>query len=176
MRVLFLHGLESSPTGEKVTRLRADPRYDVTAPQLPTEALAEHLRENGGRIVPPELVVPSIDIARAALAATTPDVVVGSSFGGGLAAMFAADGTYDGPLVLLAPALKRFGIRALAARPGRVVVVHGRGDDVVPLAGSTSFAAASSCEVVLRLVDDDHRLRASVAAGVLDEAIDWATR
>jgi len=74
--------------------------------------------------------------------------------------------------VLLAPAAaKLFAVAALPRRQGRVVIVHGRRDDVVPVRDSIELAERSSCDVVLFLTDDGHRLQASVAAGVMDRAI-----
>ena len=67
-------------------------------------------------------------------------------------------------LVLCAPALMRFEPPADAMRlypPAPTILIHGRGDDVVPAQVSVDFAAEHP-EVRLELVDDDHRLAASV--------------
>jgi hypothetical protein len=45
--------------------------------------------------------------------------------------------------------------------PAPTIIIHGRGDDVVPAQLSIDFAAEFP-QVRLELVDDDHRLAASV--------------
>lgn len=176
IRVVFLHGLESGPGGSKAQYLRADSRLEVTAPELPTEAAIAFLKIRR-EVLPPEIVEPIANAARDSVESARAEVVIGSSFGGGAAMLLAARHHYDGPLVLLAPAgEKLFGIAALPRRRGRVVVIHGRRDDVVPSADSMRFTSASDCDTALWLVDDDHRLKASVDAGLLREAIDWVRR
>jgi pimeloyl-ACP methyl ester carboxylesterase len=173
VRILFLHGLEGSPTGTKAVWLRGA-GYDVRAPSLPTEPVARWLANPSGN---PErsLFEPAIAVASRALAEERPDVLVGSSFGGGLAVELAHLGLYAGPMVLLAPAARKlFAREALPTAQGRVAIVHGRRDDVVPCGDSIALAAQSSGEVQLWLVDDDHRLTASVNAGTLGRMIDAA--
>jgi pimeloyl-ACP methyl ester carboxylesterase len=174
MKLVFLHGLESSPAGHKPTLLRRT--HDVVAPALPTQETYEFLMETRAQL-PAHIAAKPLDVARRAVLEAKPEVVVGSSFGAGLAAMLAAEGTWNGPLVLCAPAAaKLFGVTALPQRPGRVVMLHGRRDEVVPCDDSVKLAGASQCEVLLWLVDDDHRLTASVDAGLLEAAIQWSAR
>jgi len=176
LRVLFLHGLEGSPTGNKAQRLRAMPGVEVVAPALPTEAVRAFREAHGpGVPVPPEATAPALEVARRAVRDGAPQVVVGSSFGGGVAVWLAVKDHWTGPLVLLAPAGARlFGLAHLPPRPGRVVVLHGRGDEVVPMGDSVRLAESSRCDVALWLVDDGHPLAVSVASGLLDEAVRFA--
>lgn len=173
MRILFLHGLESSPAGPKVQYLKKNPRFELFAPQLETRQISEHLKQGGAEAELPPLFEASYRIAAEALARCAPHVVVGSSFGGALAAMLASREVWAGPLVLLAPA-SRVEYR-LPARHGRVVVLHGRQDEMVPVEGSLRLASRSAAEVMLWLVDDDHRLTTSLRDGLIDRAIDLAT-
>ncbi len=168
-RVVFLHGLESGPNGHKPTRLRRS--HEVTAPVLPTaEAIAFLSREHAA--LPDDVAAAPLRVAAEAVASAQPELVIGSSFGGGIAAALKA---WDGPLVLMAPAAEKlFRVTRLGRRRGRVVVIHGRRDEVVPCADSVRLAAESECDVALWLVDDDHRLKASVDAGLMDEAIAFA--
>ncbi len=171
-RVLFLHGLEGSPQGDKPTRLRSLAGVEVTAPALPTGPLQVFRQANPRASIPPDLVQPSLRLARDALGACRPDVVVGSSFGGGVALFLAFTRAWSGPLVLLAPAgAKVLAPGGLPARDGRVLVVHGRRDEVVPLDDSLALARESACEVAVWLVDDEHRLNTSVASGLLERAL-----
>jgi pimeloyl-ACP methyl ester carboxylesterase len=172
-RILFLHGLEGSPSGNKPTWLRAA-GYDVRAPQLPTDAVARWL-ERASETLDRALLEPAVTVASDALREEPPDLLVGSSFGGGLAVELAHRGLFRGPMVLLAPAARKLYARdALPSGQGRVLVLHGRRDDVVPCEDSLALAARSSGEVQLWLVEDDHRLSASVAAGLLGRMIDAA--
>jgi dienelactone hydrolase len=175
-RILFFHGLESGPNGNKANRLRAHTGYVVMAPELPTRAVLAYRDEHPtASLLPLDVARPSLRAAEEAIEVFRPDVVVGSSFGGALASRLAAQGSYGGALVLLAPAgRKLFGDLHLPKRNGRVVVVHGRGDDVVPMEDSLHLAHTALCDVLLHLVDDDHRLHASVENGLMEEAIAWA--
>lgn len=169
--IVFLHGLESGPGGHKATRLRTV--HQVTAPQLPTKRSQEWLAVKRAQL-PPDVAAEPLAVAAKAVAEARPDVVVGSSFGGAMAAALLE---WQGPLVLLAPAAEKLlGITALPKRRGRVVIVHGRRDEMVPCADSVRLASASACDLALWLVDDDHRLKASVDAGLMDEAIAWACK
>ena len=175
MKLLFLHGLEGSPSGTKPSWLRAA-GHDVVAPELDTSAVRLRLADwvsagqPQGWTLPPEAWARPLRTAEQALQEAQVDVVVGSSFGGGLALLLSQLGHWRGPLVLLAPAgRKLFGISSVEAP--RVAILHGRGDDVVPLADSLALAEHARAEVTLRVVDDDHRLGASVAAGMLGELL-----
>src|SRR5437899_328929 len=117
MQILFLHGLEGSPRGRKATALR-DAGHDVVAPTLPKDDLGQAVR-----------------LARDSLEACRPAVIVGSSRGGAVAMKLAA----SAPLVLLAPAWRRFGAEPIVRRDTRIL--HGVKDDVVPLADSLELEA-----------------------------------
>jgi esterase/lipase len=172
MRVLFLHGLESSPQGPKVLHLQQNPSFEVQAPALDTQPVMAFLKRGGPEAELPPLLESSVRIASEALARFAPHAVVGSSFGGAIALMLAHREVWAGPLVLLAPA-SRAKVH-LPARHGRVVIVHGRQDETVPVDDSVQLAARSPTEVVLWLVDDDHRLSKSLKRGCIDRAIEQA--
>lgn len=189
-RIVFLHGLEGSATGSKPTWLK-EHGHDVTAPILDTSALIAFLsRGDGwgeGLIAPPDVLAKPRAAAADALASSAPDVVVGSSFGGGLAMDLWQSGAWRGPLVLLAPAgRKLFGIQRLttstdsttasSTTPPRIAILHGRRDDIVPVDDSFALCAACPGDVTLRVVDDDHRLLASVAAGLMGALVDLVLR
>ncbi len=172
-RIVFLHGLEGSSTGQKPTWLKSH-GHTVVAPTLDTRALIAWLatRTGGPSTAPMSTVAAPRTSALEAITEARPDVVVGSSFGGGLAMLLQQEGKYRGPLVLLAPAgAKLFGITTIStAAP--VAILHGRADDVVPVQDSIALAAAAHGDVTLRLVDDDHRLTASVVAGLMGELVE----
>ena len=108
MKILFLHGLESSPNSAKATFLRRK-GHDVIAPELDRHDWEQ-----------------SVLAARQAIVAHEPDVVVGSSRGGAVA--MAARPSM--PLVLVAPAWVKYA--PWATVDGRTTVIHSREDDVIP--------------------------------------------
>lgn len=144
--ILFAHGLETGPVGTKSIALR-DAGFAVNAPDCRGKDLASR-----------------IEILKAAIAKSAePPVLVGSSFGGiaGLCAAIAAhaEGHVVAGLLLCAPALQvppPPGLVLPLAPPAPTEIVHGRGDDVIPIAFSRDYARRHG--VPLHEVDDDHRL------------------
>jgi hypothetical protein len=96
MRILFLHGWQSTPGGLKPTYLR-DHGHSVLNPHLPDDDFAEAVR-----------------IAQAEFDQHRPDAVLGSSRGGAVAMNFDSK---DTPLVLLCPAWKKWDT-ATNVKPG----------------------------------------------------------
>lgn len=151
--ILFLHGLESGPSGTKARWLAS--RYPTVTPQLDTSSLAAALAG-----------------ARAAVAEVRPSVIVGSSFGGGLAVALLAEGVWRGPTVLIAPAQGKLGVPATLPPGVPVTVLHGEHDDVIPLADSLELTAGAGPEVHLVVVPGgDHRLNVVLGDGQLAAAI-----
>lgn len=154
MTVVFCHGLEGSPQGRKARALQAA-GLDVVAPDFSGMDLAARVAA-----LLPEL------------AARDGCVLVGSSYGG-LAALCGAvlharaGGRVRG-LVLCAPALI---VREPPADvldltpPCPTILIHGRRDELIPVAAIEAYAAAHP-DVRLELVDDAH-----VLAGSLDRIV-----
>lgn len=162
-RVVFLHGLEGSPSGRKAQYLAS--RYDLLAPFLDTtkaRAFAASASESG--VLPPESFAEPLAQAQAAVDEHNPDVVIGSSFGGGLATQL----RWEGPLVLLAPALARFGVTSLPPNQ-KIAIIHGTMDDVIPIQDSMEAAGAGH---LLYGAEDDHSLLKTVTEeGACEQAI-----
>jgi len=139
-RVLFIHGQESSAQGRKA-RLLAE-HFEALTPAMDTsdfEACVARQAE--------------------AIRRFQPDVVVGSSFGGGVALALLQRGAWRGPTLLLAQAGLRQSLRAELPVGVPVWLVHGTRDDVVPIEDSRVLARSGSRELVRLLeVDDDHPL------------------
>ena len=135
MIILFLHGWRSVPGGLKPTFLK-DHGHQVINPALPDDDFDAAVR-----------------IAQAAFDEHRPDVVVGSSRGGAVAMSIDSGHT---PLVLLCPAWKKYG----AARTVKAgMILHSRGDDVVPFADSLDLVRNSGLSSsALVEVGADHRL------------------
>jgi pimeloyl-ACP methyl ester carboxylesterase len=153
MRVLFVHGLESGPGGNK-SRYLAE-RFETLTPAMNTRDIAS-----------------CVKVQSEALASFRPEVVVGSSFGGALAVLLLSRGLWTGRTVLLAQAADLFfpGLSLPARVP--VTLVHGTRDEVVPIEGSRRLALTGSPGLVELLeVDDDHRLKSLIASERLSELV-----
>lgn len=133
MKILFLHGWRSVPGGVKPTHLKSA-GHTVLNPALPDDDFAEAVR-----------------IAQAEFGEHRPQVVVGSSRGGAVAMNL---DSRDAKLVLLCPAWKKYGT-AKTVKPG-TVILHSRGDDVIPFADSEELAHLNGA--TLLEVGTDHRL------------------
>lgn len=96
------------------------------------------------------------------------DVVVGSSFGGAVALELLSSGAWKGPAVLLCPAHRLVAGRSwmpapsLPADASKVLVVHGRQDETVPLEHSRSLVRGTAAKLIE--VDDQHRLAHTATA------------
>lgn len=150
MKILFLHGYGSDPDGIRPMFLQ-ESGYEVVHPALPDDDFQASLR----------IAQQSFDQAR-------PDVVVGSSRGGGIAMNI---DTRDVPLVLIAPAWSKFGT-ASTIGPG-TVILHSENDDVVPIQGSRELLRRSGLsEDHLVVVGEDHRMADKAAFDALLAAIE----
>ncbi|MDX1588700.1 MAG: alpha/beta fold hydrolase [Oleiphilaceae bacterium] len=147
--VIFSHGLESGPWGNKIQTL-ADTATragfavdsidysDLRDPVARTRRLVESQPEGA------------------------PLILAGSSMGAYVAAEASHSLSVDG-LFLLAPAFEipgSPGVR-LPLAPSQITMVHGWQDDVVPV--KPVISAAQQCRAELHLVDDGHRLQACLA-------------
>ncbi|MBL8604240.1 MAG: hypothetical protein JNK72_20095 [Myxococcales bacterium] len=176
LSVMYLHGLESGPNAGKARRLREageGRRFAVTAPALPTDGVIE------ARGVSPEALdramAPAVAAARAAYLAARPDVVVGSSFGGAVLLHLVHDPVWrpeSAALFLAHAGLKLTRHRAL---PGglRAVIAHGVHDAVIDFDDARNLAATQP-DAVLVALNDDHRLSASMARGLIESLVELA--
>ncbi len=153
--IVFLHGRESGPGGTKATWLATN--YGAVTPPLPS--LGE--------------VADALPVAREALAAQAPSLVVASSFGGAVAVALLREGTLRAPVVLIAPAAKKLGVENDLPAGTRAILLHGSADDIVPVGDSVALTATGGDGVQLQIVEGgDHRLNATLADGTLARAID----
>ena len=183
-RILYVHGLESGPQGRKANHLRKG-FSEVHVPAMHTGTDQLDKRNSFARVAlrlapttPPwrlkaraieEALEACVVIQRDAIAEARPDLVVGSSFGGAVLELLLARGHWEGPSLLLCPALRMARTRAgdgagswsgidvddVEARIGalpsevreRVLVVHGDADSVVPLQDSRALCTAAGLEL-----------------------------
>jgi predicted esterase len=147
----FNHGKESGPWGSKI------------------KAMAEVGRQRGLEVSSldySDLADPSERVERLVRSgAARGDILVGSSMGAYVATV-ASQQLRPRGLFLLAPAffVAGFPVAEPVPHAPRVSLVHGWGDDVVPVSGSLRFAEAfrSCTHFELHLVPGDHRLGAQL--------------
>jgi hypothetical protein len=125
----------------------------------------------------------SVAIQTAAVREAVPDVVVGSSWGGAVAAELVVRGQWSGPTILLAPAIQAVWERSARgdvdahnqclrelADEVPILVFHDPSDATIAHADSVRLSEGSSIE--LRSVDaGGHRLMGLLEQGSLGEAI-----
>lgn len=149
--LIFLHGLEGTSQGTKATLLRS---------------------------LFPEMLIPdfrgSLEERMAALYPILGDqevwTLIGSSFGGLMAAIFACQRPAQvRKLILLAPALILPDFAASPPAPVDVptVIYHGRQDQIVPLEPTRRLAQQVFRNLIFNEVDDEHGLYKTVFE------IDW---
>jgi len=136
MKILFLHGWGSVPGGVKPTYL-VEHGHEVINPKLPDDDFAE-----------------AVKVAQAEFDKHQPEVVVGSSRGGGVAMNIRSG---NARLVLLCPSWKRHS--TVNTVKAGTVILHSRADDVVPFALSEELIHASGLPAsALVEIGTDHRL------------------
>jgi pimeloyl-ACP methyl ester carboxylesterase len=149
---IFIHGLESSNQGAKAIYFR-EHFQDMVIPHFTGE-----LPERMGKLN---------DI----LKGRSGIILVGSSFGGLMASLFAMeDESRVDRLILLAPAINYLDSSGYRTKriSTPVRIYHGTRDDVIPLSAAEDAAEKYFSSLIFNRVDDDHFL-----AGTFKN-IDWA--
>lgn len=139
---VFIHGLDSSSRGTKGTYFRQN------FPEMYLGDYAGSLEERMARL-------------EADLLGRQGLILVGSSFGGLMAALFAfREESRIRRLILLAPALVHLDLSAYESRPLTIPVTlyHGRRDTVVPAEAAHEVAVRLFANLAHHFVDDDHDL------------------
>jgi len=119
MNIVYLHGRLSSPNSSKRKELQKAGHH-VFAPALPKDDWDK-----------------SLSIAAEMISRVQPDVIVASSRGGAVA-LNIDTGTV--PLVLIAPAWRKFGASTRPEPKGSTTILHSVNDDVVPVADSVHLS------------------------------------
>ena len=145
-KILFLHGLESTPGGKKPAFLKAE-GYEVINPALPKEPFNV-----------------ACMIAQDAVNHFCPDIVVGSSRGGAVAMSI---DTKSADLVLIAPAWKRYGVKNSISS---AFILHCESDDVVPFEDTQELFRANRGVTVISC-GEDHRMSDERALKELTDVI-----
>ena len=144
MKILFLHGLESSPGGSKVQYLEGL-GYTVLNPLLPKDDFEASVR-----------------IAQEEIDLESPSLVIGSSRGGAVAMSLDLKGAR---LILIAPAWKRFDVPANT--PANTQILHCSSDKIVHYEDSEEITGNPK----LVPCGDDHRMSDPDALAALGNAV-----
>lgn len=150
-RLMFIHGLEGTSQGVKASLLR-QLFPDILTPDF-SGGLDERMR-----------------LLYQILGEKSGWKLIGSSFGGLMAALFACQRPEQvEKLILLAPALILPDFAASPPKPVDVptIIYHGSRDQLIPLQAVRSLAEAVFRNLTFHVVDDDHGLYQTV------HAIDW---
>lgn len=150
-KILFLHGLSSD--GSIKSSFLRKLGYDVLTPEMSDWSFSKAVAQ-----------------AQAAYDDFQPDVIVGSSRGGAVAMNMESG---DTPLILLAPAWRRWGKVDRITKP-RSFVIHSMNDDVVPYDDSVKLWT-NSTGLELICAGADHRLNDAEAKGILMFALGQVT-
>jgi hypothetical protein len=172
IRIQFVHGLESSPHGDKA-RLFAE-HFDALTPAMDTVDFESCVAVHAGALMSArwEQAGPaSSESPLLCFGAKGPDVLIGSSFGGAVAVALLMRKLWRGPTLLLAQAALRYDPAARLPRGVRVTLVHGLRDDVVPIEDSRRLAATAPDTATLLEYDAGHRLGELVESGELVELV-----
>ena len=158
--VIFSHGKESGPDGNKIIRLRQVAEKN----HFETVSLDYRQCKNADeRISLLENYLENV--------ATKNIILFGSSMGGYVSTVLACKKQVKG-LFLLCPALymndPEYSFREFSPQCDHIELVHGWQDDIVPYENSIRFAIANNA--VLNLITDGHRLQNSL--GFLENRFD----
>ncbi len=142
MQIFFFHGLESGPHGSKYQAMAK--HYDVISPDFRDQDLETRLRT-----------------AEEATREHTDAILVGSSFGGLVAALL-----YDqyperfASYLLLAPAIHYELAANISQTPPTGTIIHGTQDEIIPIEPVRLFAKDHALNFIE--VEDGHRLADSM--------------
>ena len=148
---IFIHGLESSNKGTKAVFFRE--KY----PHMIIPTFIGNLPERMEKL-------------NRILSGKSHIRIVGSSFGGLMAALFAMEnGSQVKRMILLAPAINMIGLAPQKQRKVSVPVwiYHGRDDEVISLTDISPIAKEVFTDLSFNIVDDDHFLHKTF------KTLDW---
>lgn len=160
---IYIHGLEGSANGTKGKFVRAT--YGRSGPQMDAKA-GEKLG------VRPPSFEPCFEVCKAYIEQTKASVLVGSSFGGAMTMALLQAGVWQGPVVLLAPAIKRYGFDLKLPQGVHALIIHDPNDDLIPYEDSIELQQSNPKNAILWKSDGGHKLETITTNGLLKKAID----
>ena len=174
-KILFLHGLEGSNTGQKATYLKD--QWSALTPKLRTTnllELKEKKRNKPWSDIPDKqlekAMADSLNDARDAVSYSEPDIIVGSSMSGALLMKMILEGSVD-PVkttcIFLAPAISELArLENVPSIPGSIWVL-GELDDIVDNNKNLKYCQLSGGSIIYS-PRDTHRLSKCLSSGLLE--------
>jgi len=176
-KILFFHGLEGSTNGTKAAYLKK--RWKAFVPPLRTADLTSLKSDNGHapwEKIDSELInqaiAPTVKDAIDAVNYVKPDMIIGSSMGGGILMKLILDGivSENTPCIFLAPAIKQLlGLTRIPILSCSSWILA-ECDEVVPNNYNIKACVESGGNLMI-CPEETHRLSSIVENGVLDIAI-----
>ena len=160
-KILMFHGKEGSPYGRKATHLRNNPNYTAHIPAYPS---------NKGPVA--EVFDECYEIAKEELRKMKPDLVIGSSFGGGILLRLVTEGLWTGPSLFLAQAGVHYNISETLPPNVPCILIHGVKDSIIGVQDSEKLASSSDSAQIVVLPNDGHSLE-SLLGGLFDLSIEY---
>ena len=160
---LYIHGLEGDPkkaTGKGGYMLKT---FGRSGPKMPSKS-----ESTLGR---PACFEACYDVMSDYLRINPASVLVGSSFGGGITMALLQRGLWKGPIVLLAPAIKRYQFDLKFPSGVHAIIIHDPSDDIVSYADSIALQAVNPKSCELWESDGGHRLSTIKSNGILEKAV-----
>lgn len=160
-KVMYLHGLEGNANGTK--GLYCQIQYNAVAPQMP--ATLESLMRNRK-----DCIKNCYQIAKEAVEIHKPDLIIGSSFGGGITITLMQNNVHKGKAILLAPAGVKYGLSTHIPQGNQVVIIHDRSDEIVPYQDSVLIESMNDNSTLITTTGG-HRLINLTTDGLLDYVV-----
>ena len=160
---LYIHGLEGDPrkpTGKGGYMLQT---FGRSGPKMPAKF--------EGTLGRPSCFEACFDIMSDHLRINPTSVLVGSSFGRGITMALLQRGLWRGPIVLLAPAIKRYQFDLKFPDGVHAIIIHDPSDDIISYADSIELQAANPKTCELWESDGGHRLSTIRQNGTLERAV-----
>lgn len=180
VKILFLHGLEGSPSGSKGVHLQK--KWCAQAPKLRTSDMIELKENNSGRwdLIEKNVIGNALqnayDDAVDAVNYMQPDIIVGSSMGAAILMKLYSEQRFSGQGVFLAPAISELLSRETIAKgvthtkDSTTVWVFGEADTIVSNRVGVEIAKQSNGNILFS-PSDNHRLSSALDRGLIDAAI-----
>jgi predicted esterase len=113
-------------------------------------------------------------IAKEAVLKHKPDIIIGSSFGGGITMALMQNNVHKGKAILLAPAGVKYGLPTQIPQGNQVVIIHDPTDEIVPFKDSVRIYGDNILDggdVKIIKTDGGHRLINLTTDGLLDQVV-----
>lgn len=180
VKILFLHGLEGSPSGSKASHLKQ--KWSAMCPAIRTKNVLDLKEkcagkwENASQAEIEEAMQEAYRDALDAVKYADPDIVVGSSMGAALLYKLYANDQFSGSGVFLAPAIPHLISNTEIAEGTSVLKdtcstwILGELDTIVPNSKNAEIAKSLGGNLFYS-PEDTHRLSKALETGLIDAAI-----